>query len=91
MIELKVLTGILELLGVLFKILNNTLSLEFLVVRQRLLYLLQYSRGSAKEAIKECAMLTPVVAYERAKKVLQDLFGRVHLVARVLLNIRLGN
>ena len=52
---------------------------------QRLLYLLHYSRGAAKEAISERAMLPPVVAYERAREILRDLFGREHVVARALL------
>ena len=53
---------------------------------QRLLYLLHYCTGSAKEAIAECVMLPPRVAYNRAREILKDLYGREHIVARAMLD-----
>ncbi|CAH8531801.1 unnamed protein product [Dicrocoelium dendriticum] len=53
---------------------------------QRLLYLIHYCRGYAKEAISECVMLPPSVAYDRARKVLRELFGESHVVARSLID-----
>ena len=53
---------------------------------QRMLYLLHYCRGPAKEAIAECVMLPPNCAYEKARKILKELFGQEHVVARAILD-----
>ena len=53
---------------------------------QRLLYLLHYCKGSAKTAIEECLMLSPETAYPRARKILNELYGKPHVVARSLIN-----
>ena len=42
---------------------------------QRMLQLLQYCKGQAKENIKDCVMLQPSVAYQRARQVLHNLFS----------------
>ena len=49
---------------------------------QRMLYLLHYCKGRAKAAIHECVILRPESAYARAKVILQDLFGEIHVIAR---------
>ncbi|CAI2733762.1 unnamed protein product [Schistosoma spindalis] len=53
---------------------------------QRLLYLLHYCKGKAREAIEECLMLPPSSGYRRACDILKRLFGRTHEVSRALLN-----
>ncbi|CAH8466083.1 unnamed protein product [Dicrocoelium dendriticum] len=53
---------------------------------QRLLYLVYYCRGRANEAIRECTMLPPEQAYDRARCILRDLFGQNHVVARSLID-----
>ena len=53
---------------------------------QRLLYLLHYCRGRAKESIEECQMLQPSQAYSRARKILKDLYGQNFHVARSLID-----
>ena len=52
---------------------------------QRLLQLLHYCKGRAHEAIKECVMLPPVVAYDRARKILKDLYGQPFHIASSLI------
>ncbi|GAA48417.1 protein disulfide-isomerase, partial [Clonorchis sinensis] len=52
---------------------------------QRLLYLIHYCQGDAKAAIEECVMLSPEVAYSRAREILRNLFGQPPIVARCLL------
>ena len=52
---------------------------------QRFLQLLNYCKGRAHEAIKECVMLPPVLAYERARKILRDLFGQPFHIARSMI------
>ena len=52
---------------------------------QRLLQLLHYCKGRAHEAIKECVMLPPVVAYDRARRILRDLFGQPSHIARSMI------
>ncbi|OON15861.1 hypothetical protein X801_08332 [Opisthorchis viverrini] len=56
------------------------------VDRQRLLFLLLYCRGSAREAIEECTLLPPTEDYRRARQVLSRLFCRSHRVSRSLLD-----
>ncbi|GAA52819.1 protein disulfide-isomerase, partial [Clonorchis sinensis] len=51
---------------------------------QRMLYLIHYCRGPAKEAVVEYAMLPPEISYVRARELLKDLFGRKHMVARAI-------
>ena len=53
---------------------------------QRLLYLIHYCKGKAREAIEECVMLPPESGYRRACGILKDLYGRSHEVARSLLD-----
>ncbi|MBM6549254.1 DUF1759 domain-containing protein [Streptococcus dysgalactiae subsp. equisimilis] len=53
---------------------------------QRLLYLLHYCRGRAREAIEECIMLPSSSGYRRAREILKNLFGQRHVVARALLD-----
>ncbi|KER26488.1 hypothetical protein T265_06278 [Opisthorchis viverrini] len=53
---------------------------------QRMLYVIHYCRGPAKEAAAECVMLPPEIAYGRAREILKDLFGREHMVARAILD-----
>ncbi|CAI2738965.1 unnamed protein product, partial [Dicrocoelium dendriticum] len=52
---------------------------------QRLLYLVYYCKGRAKEAISECVMLPPEQAYHKARSILRELFGQCHVVARSLI------
>ncbi|KAF4514206.1 UNVERIFIED_CONTAM: hypothetical protein B566_EDAN019426, partial [Ephemera danica] len=52
---------------------------------QRMLYLLYYCRGKAKEAIEECVTLPPSEAYARARSLLLDLFGHKYHVGKSLL------
>ncbi|VDQ08871.1 unnamed protein product [Trichobilharzia regenti] len=49
---------------------------------QRMLYLLHYCKGRDKAAIRECVILRPEGAYARAKGILQELFGKIHVIAR---------
>lgn len=58
---------------------------------QRLLFLIHYCRGQAKVAIQDCVMLPPIRAYERARKILKDLYGQDHLVSRSLIDGLLKN
>ncbi|KAF5395399.1 hypothetical protein PHET_12193 [Paragonimus heterotremus] len=53
---------------------------------QRLLYLLHYCKGRAKEAISECIMLPPTSGFERPRRILGELFGQKHHVTRSLLD-----
>ncbi|CAH8595656.1 unnamed protein product [Schistosoma guineensis] len=52
---------------------------------QRLLYLLHYCKGKAREAIEECIMLPPSSGYRRARDILKRLFGRTHEICRALM------
>ena len=53
---------------------------------QRLLYLMNYCKGPAKEEIKNCIMLPPDEAYSKARSRLGDRFGQPHVIARALIN-----
>ncbi|KAF7257025.1 hypothetical protein EG68_06569 [Paragonimus skrjabini miyazakii] len=53
---------------------------------QCLLYLLHYCKGRAKEAISECIMLPSTSSFERARRMLVELFGQTHHLARSLLD-----
>ncbi|OON21858.1 hypothetical protein X801_02246 [Opisthorchis viverrini] len=54
--------------------------------RQRLLCLLHYCRGRAREAVEECTVLPPPEAYRHARQILSNLFGMSHCAARSLLD-----
>lgn len=58
---------------------------------QRLLFLLHYCSGKAREAIAECVMLPPSSGYPRARKILQEFFGESHVVAKAHLDSLLAN
>ena len=49
---------------------------------RRLLYLLQYCEGKAKELIEHCALLEPSEGYEKAKEILYENYGRRSVIAR---------
>ncbi|CAH8623863.1 unnamed protein product, partial [Schistosoma bovis] len=52
---------------------------------QLLSYLLYYCKGKARTAIESCVSLPSDLGYDRAKRILYDLFGKEHLVARELI------
>ena len=53
---------------------------------KRLLYLMNYCKGAAKEEIKNCIMLQPDEAYHLARKRLRERFGQSHVIARALID-----
>ena len=53
---------------------------------QRLLYLMNYCKGIAKEEIKNCIMLQPSEAYKQARERLKQRFGQAHVIARALIS-----
>ena len=53
---------------------------------QRMLLLLNYCNGEAKEAIKGCAILPAIEGYPRARALLKRLFGRSHVISRNLID-----
>ena len=50
--------------------------------RLRLSYLIQYCTGEAKRSIEDCVLLEPTEGYLRAKQILQENFGRPHIITR---------
>ncbi|VDO97291.1 unnamed protein product [Schistosoma margrebowiei] len=52
---------------------------------QRLLYLLHYCKGKAREAIEECIMLPPSSGHRRACDILRRFFGRKHEISQALM------
>ena len=52
---------------------------------QRLLYLMNYCKGPAKDEIKNCIMLQPDEAYANARMRLKERFGQAHVIARSLI------
>ena len=44
--------------------------------------LLQYTTGSIKAAIKNCALVGGCIGYAQAREILQDRYGDVHLVSQ---------
>ncbi|KAF4514212.1 UNVERIFIED_CONTAM: hypothetical protein B566_EDAN019445, partial [Ephemera danica] len=52
---------------------------------QRLLFLVHYCRGQAKEAVEECLGLPPTIGYRRARDILENLFGQPFQVARAVI------
>ncbi|CAH8551087.1 unnamed protein product [Schistosoma turkestanicum] len=59
----------------------------------RLLYLIHYCKGKAKNAIEGCLIMDPQAGYKRAKVILKQLFGQSHVIARETLEdlFRTGN
>ena len=53
---------------------------------QRLSYLLHYCRGRARRAIESCIMLKASSGYQRARKILADLFGQPHTIVKTVMN-----
>ena len=53
---------------------------------ERLTFLIQYCRGSAKEAIENCIMLPPEQGYREAKDILHKNFGQKHIVVRAFID-----
>ena len=49
---------------------------------QRLLYLMNYWKGIAKEQIENCIMLQPREAYTQARERLKQRFGQTRVIAR---------
>ena len=53
---------------------------------ERLTFLIQYCRGTAKEAIENCIMLPPEQGYREAKDILRKNFGQKHIVVRAFID-----
>ena len=53
---------------------------------QRLLQLLHYCRGRARTAIDECTLLHPSQGYNRARTILNQLFGRPFQVSKSMID-----
>ena len=53
---------------------------------QRLSYLLHYCRGRARRAIEGCIMLRASSGYQRARKILADLFGQPYVIVKAVMN-----
>ena len=52
---------------------------------QRLMQLIYYCKGKAKDCIKECVMLRPIEGYARARTILRQRFGKPYHVARSMI------
>ena len=52
----------------------------------KLMYLLHYCRGEAKEAIEHCVFLPGKAGYQRAMDILRTQFGRPHDIAQSFMN-----
>jgi hypothetical protein len=50
--------------------------------RKRLAYLIQHYKGESREAIENCSILDPERGYLKALEILQQQFGRRHVVAQ---------
>ena len=53
---------------------------------QRLLYLMNYFKGIAKDDINNCIMLQPSEAYKQVRERLKQRFGQAHVIARSLIS-----
>ena len=53
---------------------------------QRLLYLQHYCKGESLKAIEQCVMLPSQEGYVRARRILEDLYGQPHVIAKGLLD-----
>ncbi|XP_046845141.1 uncharacterized protein LOC124438990 [Xenia sp. Carnegie-2017] len=51
----------------------------------RLNYLIQYCKGTARQAIEHCIIMPPDQGYKRAKEILRKNFGRNHIVTQAFL------
>jgi Protein of unknown function (DUF1759) len=51
----------------------------------RLLYLMNYCEGEAKAAISDCMLLEPSVGYSKARALLKRWYGKLHVIARCLI------
>ncbi|VDP18822.1 unnamed protein product [Schistosoma margrebowiei] len=54
--------------------------------RAKLNYLVQYCDGEAKGAILHCTILEPEIGYHQALKLLEEMFGQKHVVARTFID-----
>lgn len=52
---------------------------------QKLLNLLHYYKGKARDAIEVCVLLSLEVAYKRAKDIMRGPYGQEHVVAKSLI------
>ena len=52
----------------------------------RLNYLIQYCKGTARQAIEHCIIMPPEEEYRRAKEILRENFGRNHVVTQAFLD-----
>ena len=52
----------------------------------RLMYLTQHCTGEARQAIQMCQLLPGSSGYQKAKRILQERFGREHQVARACID-----
>ena len=50
-------------------------------MRLKLNYLIQYCEDDAKRAVRDCAILNPEVGYFRALEILQQTYGRPHVIS----------
>ncbi|XP_068759642.1 uncharacterized protein [Montipora capricornis] len=48
---------------------------------EKLMYLLQYSSGAAKDTIKCCLVMDPSIGYQRARMLLEERFGQPFTIA----------
>ena len=53
---------------------------------EKLSFLLQYCSGAARNAIKSCVSMDPLLGYQTAKALLEDRFGNLFKVATAYLN-----
>ena len=53
---------------------------------QRLMYLLHYCRGEAKDAIEHCVFLAGSAGYQKAMQILATQFGRPHDIVQSFMN-----
>ena len=53
---------------------------------EKLSYLIQYYKGAAKDAIKNCLMLPPEQGYREVKEILRKNFGQKHIIVRAFIN-----
>ena len=56
----------------------------------RLSYLIQYCKGTARQAIEHCVIMEPEEGYKRAKDILRKNFGRNHIVTQAFLDKVIG-
>ncbi|KAJ8021094.1 hypothetical protein HOLleu_40865 [Holothuria leucospilota] len=54
--------------------------------RSKLMYLIQFCVGQAKESIEDCVLMPPGVGYRTAWQILRNQFGQGHLVTKSLVD-----